>query len=182
MRFSAFSILGFATLSLLVNRCAGGHTQSNRIKALIQDQKNEFTSQAITNITQVLSLYGFVLDLKEFTALDYVYTKDCVVDLGRGPIYGLEALTKYYLNAAGNTTTFHASQNVYVADVTEDTASALSDAIAVFFRQGPTFPGSNILISGYNDTLTFYERFEDELSRGGDGFWRISKRTLTILV
>lgn len=181
MRFSAFPILGFAALSLLTTGCAG-HAEFNKIKALIQDEKNEFTSQVVTNITQVLSLYGFALDLKEFSKLDDVYTEDTVVDLGRGPINGLEALKRYYITSAGNTTTQHSSQNVYVYDVTETSASALSDAVAVFFRQGPTYPGSNILLLNNNDTLTFYERFSDKLSRGDDGLWRISARVLTILV
>ena len=142
----------------------------------------ETRTDIITAITQTLSLYGLALDLKRLDDLKSVYTEDAVANLGRGPIKGRAALLEYYNNAQGNIPTHHVACNVYVKEIRKNRANVTSDAVAVLFGQGPTYPGTNILLLSHKQIEAFYERFDDEFVKGDDGLWRIQKRELTLIV
>lgn len=177
MRISFTSAAGFAAFSLLTG--VWGHPNPAQVpmQGLLQS-----STEIIADITQTLSLYGLALDLKKLDDLKDVYTQDAVANLGRGPIKGLPALLDYYTKAQGKIPTHHVAGNVYVHEITRTTAKVTSDAIATLFGNGPTYPGTDILVLSHDQIEAFYERFDDEFVKGLDGKWRIKKRDLTLIV
>ncbi|MCJ1422167.1 hypothetical protein MMC29_000046 [Sticta canariensis] len=172
------SILGFATLSLLTSVCAGPISIVQRSLGLPWKASE---TETITAINQKLSLYGLALDTKKFNLLKDVYTADCVVNLGLGPIYGLDKLLDYETKNQGKIPAHHFAANVYVSNITETSATVTSDAIATRFGQGPKYPGTDILVLKHDQLQAFYERFEDKFVKERDGQWRIKTRDLTII-
>lgn len=173
------SIVGFATLSLLTGVCAG---PISYVQKSLDTFRKETETETIAAINQKISLYGFALDYKKLDLLKNVYTKDAVADLGRGPIVGRDKLLEYYTSAQGKIPTHHVGTNVYVSNITENTAFVQSDALATLFGDGPKYPGTNILLLKHDEVEAFYERFEDKFVKEHDGQWRIKHRVLTLIV
>lgn len=179
MHLSFFSILGFATFSLLTSVCASPISVVQ--KSLGFPWKSSET-EIITAINQKLSLYGLAIDKKKFDLLKDVYTDDCVVNLGLGPMYGRAKVVDYEIQNQGKIPAHHLGTNVYVSNITETAATVTSDAIATWFGQGPKFPGTEILVLKHDQLQAFYERYEDQFVKGRDGQWRIKTRDLTMIV
>ena len=156
--------------------------EKSKINALLTLEKEGFDAISTVNITQVLSIYGYALDGKNYSALQDVYTDDVVANVATSPIIGLPALVRYYTETLGNIKTFRSSSSVLVFDITDTTATALSEGVAVYFGRGKPYLNTTVPLLSADDFLTFYERFEDKFTRGQDGLWKISERQLTILV
>lgn len=167
MRFSLSALLGLSTVSLLFSTVLGHDiTDKSLNKTLLY--KVETTVQ----ITEILSLYGFLLDTRDFSLFNLVYTDDVVANVATPPITGLPALVKLYKDLFTNQgPTIHASQNVLVYDVTATNAKAGSYNTVTYFGTG----------SLAGQIVTYYERFQDVFTKV-DGTWKISERTLTLYV
>lgn len=177
MRISLTSVTGFAAMSLLTSVYA--RVGQAQVPIQLEDQTD---AEIITAITQTLSLNGLALDLKNFDDLNSVYTDDAVANLGRGPIEGLPAIVDYYKKAQSSNPTHRVAGNVYVKDITQDSAKVTSDSIETHFGDGPKYPGTDVLLLQHDQIEAFYGRYDDEFVKGDDGVWRIQKRQLTLIV
>lgn len=167
------SPLGLLAISLLASICLGtGSAEISPYPKLSAD------SETTIEVTQILSLFGFLLDTKNFSALNYVFTDDVVVDsrplsgtATGNPSTGLASLEKFYERVYFNQTTQHVSESVLVYDLAQTTAKAVSYQSVVYFGQGALL----------GQIATFYEKLDDDLVKV-DGSWRISARTLILFV
>ncbi|KAL8706256.1 MAG: hypothetical protein Q9201_000693 [Fulgogasparrea decipioides] len=133
-------------------------------------------SDAVTlaSITQLLSLFSLLLDIKDFDALSNVYTNDAViVDAAAKPLTGLPAIKDFYRNTFQNASliTQHTSNTVYGYNFSSTTASSVSYAEAVYF--GPAvLEREGYLFS--NSSVVFREKFENDYVKESGGAWKIS--------
>lgn len=114
MCFSLPAILSFSTVALLGCVSAAGSLENSKINALLTLEKEGFDAISTVNITQVLSLSGYALDGKNYSALQYVYTDDVVANVATSPIIGLPALVRFYTKTLGNIKTFRSSSSALV--------------------------------------------------------------------
>ena len=129
-------------------------------------------------ITQLLSLFNFIIDEKDFSSLKYIFTSDAVLDGGDGnALVGLANITAFYTNTFQNESlrTQHTSDTVYVYDFIETTASSVSYANVYYF--GPkVFERGGMLFS--NDSVAFREKIRNEYVIEPTGAWKIKRQTL----
>lgn len=183
MQISLSSIIGFSAIAILTGLVSTSSLEKDKIHAIIEDRKEIFDAISTVNITQTLSLYGFALDGKNYSALEYVFTRDAVVREVSSSVVGLSELEKFYEQTLGNIKTLHTSANVLVFNITDKKATALSDEVVVYFgNSNRFFKNTTIPVLDSTSTLTFFERFEDQFRRGDDGIWRIWERQQTTLV
>ncbi|KAL9615071.1 MAG: hypothetical protein Q9167_000494 [Letrouitia subvulpina] len=135
----------------------------------------------VVTANQVLSLFGIALDTKQFATLSEVFAVEAVLDdIGEGATTGLPAIVDFYTSQFQNASvvTQHKSDTVFVYSLTKTTAKAISYANAVYFGP-PTLERGGFLFR--NNSVNFYERFDDNFVRGPGGGWKISRRKLTIV-
>lgn len=136
----------------------------------------------VVTATQVLSLFGIALDTKQFANLGEVFAEGAVLsEVGGNKVTGLPAIVDFYTSAFQNASiiTQHKSDTVFVYDLTKKTAKAISYANAVYFGP-PALNRGGFLFR--NNSVNFYERFDDNFVRGPGGGWKISQRNLTVVV
>ena len=126
----------------------------------------------IQAITQKLSLYDIALDTKNFSALSGAFTDDVVANVAPFPIQGLAAYEAFLQADLALSKTQHTTTTVFAYDIKPYTAKSISYADANYFGLG----------SALGQTFTFFERFDDVWTKGADGPWKISERSLTIFV
>ena len=126
----------------------------------------------IQAITQKLSLYDIAIDTKNFSALSGAFADDVVANVAPTPIKGLAAYEAFLQADLALSKTQHTTTTVFAYDIKTSTAKSISYSDAVYFGQG----------SALGQTFTYFERFDDVWTKGADGPWRISERTLTIFV
>ncbi|KAG6988574.1 hypothetical protein G7Y79_00071g097450 [Physcia stellaris] len=108
-------------------------------------------TDAITAITQGLSLYGLAIDTKNFTALEGAFTDDMVANVPPVPVIGLANYESFLAEDLVPLKTQHITSNVFVYNIRERTARSTSYQQAVHIGSG------NLL----GQIVTFYERFDD---------------------
>ncbi|KAL8716737.1 MAG: hypothetical protein Q9181_008394, partial [Wetmoreana brouardii] len=133
----------------------------------------------LASITQLLSLFGLLLDTKNFDALGSVYADDAVFTQGSGnsslTLTGLPAIKDFYRTTFQNASlkTQHTSDTVYGFNFGNTTASSVSYADAVYF--GPAvLERGGLLFS--NSSVIFREKFENDYVREKGGAWKISRQ------
>ena len=117
------------------------------------------------DITQLLNLYGHVIDLREWERLEELFTEDLVfdsTDTGGERVLGLARLRARWM-ASGRHPLAHHATNILIWDDPDGTVRAQSKGIGVGFR-------------GRVGTLTY----RDVLRRTPQG-WRIAERTATLV-
>ena len=142
-------------------------------------------TKTVVAATQLFSLFGIALDIKQFDLLGNVFTDDIVLSGSAGnaadPITNLADAIEFYTTQFENASivTQHKSDTVFVYDTSKTTARAISYANAVYFGE-PKFERGGALFR--NETANFYERFDDLLVKSPKSGWKISQRNLTIVV
>jgi hypothetical protein len=126
------------------------------------------TPADLTDIMNVLALYAFCIDGRQFEQLRQVFTPDAQVSYNREPLEpGVEHVIAH-VSGLGN---MPQSQHIFGAPsivVEGDTARARSYAVAYLVQVAPgTEAGHTLMTRGLSYT--------DELVRTPDG-WRISSR------
>lgn len=168
--YSSFPLL----LLLFVNI---GSSQNNLSGRLRNDDL-----LTVATATQLLSLFGIALDIKQFANLGEVFAEEATLtEVGGNKVIGLPAIVDFYTTAFQNESivTQHKSDTVFVYDLTKKSAKAISYANAVYF--GPPVEDRYGFLFR-NNSVNYYERFDDNFVRGPGGGWRISQRKLTIVV
>ncbi|KAL8832007.1 MAG: hypothetical protein Q9191_000536 [Dirinaria sp. TL-2023a] len=134
-------------------------------------------ADAITAISQLLSLFSITLDTKDFSALRGVYASNAILggDGAAQNITGISAIESFYRAQFGNASvsTQHTSDTVYVSDVTATSARSVSYGNAFYFGPKVLERGGQMFS---NQSVVFRERFDNKYSKGEDG-WRISLQT-----
>ena len=126
----------------------------------------------IQAITQKLSLYDIAIDTKNFSALSSTFADDVVANVAPFPIEDLASYEAFLEDDLALSKTQHTTTTVFAYDIETSSAKSISYSDAVYFGQG----------SALGQTFTYFERFDDVWSKGADGPWKISERTLTIFV
>jgi ketosteroid isomerase-like protein len=114
----------------------------------------------LASIQQLYSLYGYVMDDRDWPRLDELFTPDCVFDataLGVPRMDGLEEIARIS-SSTDQAPIGHHVTNVLVEEIDGDTATVRAKAIGIYSR-GRAFSGE------YRDTLV-----------RTDGGWRIRHR------
>ncbi|KAL8729176.1 MAG: hypothetical protein Q9166_004915 [cf. Caloplaca sp. 2 TL-2023] len=137
-------ILPFAGMKSQMSNYSG-FTSSNPTDAI-----------AIGSIHNVLALFNYALDTKNFDALRDIYTTDAIAKVARVPTSDLESLIEFYNGTAlGDVFTQHIAHTVFVYAITHDTAKSISYANALYFspiEEGKIFA---------RDVDVLYERYDD---------------------
>ncbi|KAL8947980.1 MAG: hypothetical protein Q9222_005788 [Ikaeria aurantiellina] len=137
--------------------------------------KNPTDAMTIGAIHNVLALFNYALDSKNFDALRDVYTDDIVARVAREPTNDIESLIKFYNGTAlGDVVTQHTAHTIFVYDLGPQSAKSISYANALYFSkigEGQFFA---------RDVDTFYERYDDVWARQRDGGWKIRERSINI--
>ncbi|KAL8668075.1 MAG: hypothetical protein Q9202_000053 [Teloschistes flavicans] len=132
-------------------------------------------AMTISSIHNVLALFNYALDSKNFEALRDVYTTDIVARVARVPTNDLDSLIKFYNGTAlGDVVTQHTAHTIFVYDLQQESAKSISYANALYFskvQNGQIFA---------RDVDTFYERYDDVWQRQKDGRWLIKERSINI--
>lgn len=127
-------------------------------------------TETIAAINQGLSLYGFAIDTKNYSALSGVFAPDINAQVAPTPITNLQQYESFLQSDLEPYKTQHTTTTVFVYDIGPTTAQSASYAQAIYF-------GQKELLA---QTVIFYERFNDEWTKGDDGSWKIAKRSLNI--
>ncbi|MDQ1042905.1 nuclear transport factor 2 family protein [Streptomyces sp. V4I2] len=112
-------------------------------------------------VTELISLYGHLVDAGELDRWAEVFTPDVVYDVsdfGQGRLTGLAALTEAALAQGAANPVAHHITNVVIEEATDDRVRARSK-------------GLGVMADGSCGSATY----EDTVVRVGDG-WRISHR------
>ncbi|KAL8707217.1 MAG: hypothetical protein Q9220_007711 [cf. Caloplaca sp. 1 TL-2023] len=161
---SALAIFSSTAQAQLANY--GGFTPQNPTDAM--------TIGAIHN---VLALFNYALDSKNFEALRDVYTENVTARVARTPTNDIESLIKFYNGTAlGDVVTQHTAHTIFVYDIAPRTAKSISYANALYFSK--ISPGQFFA----RDVDTFYERYDDVWAKQANGQWKISERSINIYV
>ncbi|KAL8775103.1 MAG: hypothetical protein Q9209_000582 [Squamulea sp. 1 TL-2023] len=140
--------------------------------------KSASDAATIGTIHNVLALFNYALDTRNFDALRDVYTTDVVARVARVPTNDLESLMKFYNGTAlGNVVvTQHTAHTIFVYDIKPNTAKSISYANAFYFsplEEGKLFA---------RDVNSFYERYDDNWVKQPNGQWKIKERSINIYV
>ena len=139
--------------------------------------KTPTDAMTIGAIHNVLALFNFALDSKNFDALHDVYTENVVAKVARQPTNDLESLIRFYNSTAlGNVVSQHTAHTIFVYDIQPTSAKSISYANALYFS--PVYEGQIFA----RDVDTFYERYDDVWAKQINGQWKITERSINIYV
>ncbi|KAI4234099.1 MAG: hypothetical protein L6R40_006864 [Gallowayella cf. fulva] len=137
--------------------------------------KSPVDAMTIGAIHNVLALFNYALDTKNFGALRDVYTTDVIAKVARVRTNDLESLIKFYNGTAlGDVVTQHTAHTIFVYAITPTTAKSISYANALYFspiEEGKLFARA---------VDTFYERYADTWAKQKYGQWQIKERSIDI--
>lgn len=122
------------------------------------------TNDDTVEVTRVLSLWGHILDEREWDRLGECLTADAIYDgsvFGLDPVVGLDAITA--LLRDGEHARAHHTTNIVVSEGPGDDIRAQSKGLGVM-------DGGTVVSAAYTD----------ELRRTPDG-WRISRRLIHLV-
>ena len=181
MHFSVSSVLGLATLSLLIGLNSAESFPSRDYKGSQRVFQYQSEADVIAEIGQVLAAYGFYLDQKNYDAFPSIFTNDIETNIfGDPPTKNVGELIAGFKDSRPFTS-LHSSSNEFVYDISGHYAKVSSYNTAYFFGEGHRRPGDSARGPDAGQLLTFFDTYDDVFVRVR-GKWKISKRHFTNIV
>ncbi|EED18845.1 hypothetical protein TSTA_125590 [Talaromyces stipitatus ATCC 10500] len=133
---------------------------------------------AITEIKNVQSLYGTIIDAKTMKDLSRVFTEDAVANytvLGIGILTGLPLIIEGMTISQAHDVTQHAMTTSYVDVLDENNANSTAYLTAETYGTG-----NNIGANNTGQLFTLWLKYEDQFVRT-NGSWKIKNRNAVIM-
>ena len=109
--------------------------------SLANAQATSTDAASIANISQTLSLFAHLVDGKQYSQLDLIFTPDAAANFslpGQPVLHGLPAITRE-LQLLENVTSQHSISTTYVTLRSESAAEASSYLVGSFFGEEEVF-------------------------------------------